>query len=131
MEEKIYLFAYGTLRSNFHHPYAELLRNHSVCIGRGWFPGRLYDKGAYPTAVYDIHSKSKVFGEVYLLRTEVFLLTIDRYEGIGPGFTQPQEFRRIKLTAYMAEGPIECWAYVDNAGVEGLPLISTWTKPPR
>lgn len=124
METATYLFVYGTLMRRFSNRYALLLRQHSRFVGEGCFPGYLYSKGAYPTAVYDEQAQALVYGELYALADEAVLHTLDRYEGIGAGAAEHvAEYRRIRIMAKGPNGPVQCWAYVDNAGVEGLERI--------
>lgn len=119
------LFAYGTLMQRFANPYAQMLHRHSRFLGRGRFPGRLYSRGAYPSAVYDADSAEFVYGELFELDNPGILEALDRYEGIGPEAEEHvAEYRRIRITAFMDDdAPVLCWVYVDNAGVEGLPRL--------
>ncbi len=122
---KIYrdiLFVYGTLMRGFDNPYAQMLHQHGGFLGRGYFSGRLYSRGAYPTAIYDADCPAFVYGELFELGDLRILEALDTYEGIGPeAEAHVAEYRRICIRAFKEDGaPLFCWAYVDNAGVEGL-----------
>ncbi len=124
MKTVTHLFVYGTLMRRFSNRYALLLRQHSRMVGPGRFPGYLYSKGAYPTAVYDLHAPAWVHGEIYALHTDEILHILDLYEGIGAGASEHvAEYRRISILVESETGPVECWVYVDNAGVEGVMRI--------
>ncbi len=119
------LFAYGTLMQGFTNSYARMLHQHSRFLGRGHFPGRLYSRGAYPVAVYNVHSAEFVYGELFALSNPEILAALDQYEGIGPESEKhTPEYQRIRIVAFMDDGsPVLCWAYVNNADVEGLPHL--------
>jgi len=102
------LFVYGTLLARSAHPMAALLRQRSTPLAPGWFAGRLYDLGAYPGALYEPDSETKVFGEVLNLSPAVLPL-LDRYEGLHE---QPAEYVRRRVPVQTAAGPVACWAYL-------------------
>lgn len=56
-----------------------------------------------------------VQGELYFLSRESYRQTIercDRLEGIPPGNTAGEEYRRLEVTVETREGTIAAWAYV-------------------
>ena len=76
------LFVYGTLRSTYDNPMAQLLRQNARLIGHGYVPGRLFDLGWYPGATYEPDSPFRVWGDVFALTNSTILTQLDDYEGI-------------------------------------------------
>ncbi|RRA98592.1 gamma-glutamylcyclotransferase family protein [Larkinella rosea] len=115
-----HLFVYGTLLSVSKHPIAEFLRRNTQLVGPGFFPGRLYDLGTYPGAVFNPEADSFVHGEIYFfpepaLKNQKLLRTLDDYEG--------DEYDRILVPVQTANGFIQCWTYVFNQPTESFPRI--------
>ncbi|MBO9700624.1 MAG: gamma-glutamylcyclotransferase [Sporocytophaga sp.] len=85
------IFVYGTLRNggNAHHLMrgCELL-NEGISVS-GF---KLYDAGEYPFAVYTADPEDAITGDMFAIKQEDVLLTLDEYEGqeyqrkILPGF---------------------------------------------
>ena len=74
------LFVYGTLRSGFDNPYAQLLRARSVFVGKAAVRGTVRETGQYPAFMPG--PDGEVAGELYRLETPVATLaTLDDYEG--------------------------------------------------
>jgi len=107
---RVHLFAYGSLRRG------ETLHAHLaglVCLGRGWFGGRLYDLGEYPGAVPS-RAGERVLGEVYeLAPDDARLAELDRLEGCDPGRPERGLFVRRGLTIELAAGGyVRAWVYL-------------------
>jgi gamma-glutamylcyclotransferase (GGCT)/AIG2-like uncharacterized protein YtfP len=110
MSEPTHIFVYGTLRSESDHPMARRLRSQARLIGKGSVPGRLYDFGAYPGALFDAQEKRRVVGEVFMLKGGGRLLAeLDAYEG-----TDPLYERRVLAVKLADGGMVEAWAYGVN-----------------
>jgi gamma-glutamylcyclotransferase (GGCT)/AIG2-like uncharacterized protein YtfP len=123
-QEPGHLFVYGTLLQSYSNPYARLVRQHATFLGRGSFPGRLYDLGPYPGAVFAAGATTRVHGDILALpHPEQVLPALDTYEGYAPRAIQGSLYRR-EVVAVMAEqGMVECWVYLYNRPTAGLPQI--------
>jgi gamma-glutamylcyclotransferase (GGCT)/AIG2-like uncharacterized protein YtfP len=78
----LYLFVYGTLRSESPHPMARRLRSGSKLLGKGSAAGTLYDLGYYPGATFAPEAKMRVIGEVFAVHPHSPLkAALDIYEG--------------------------------------------------
>jgi len=113
MSEPSHLFVYGTLRYESEHPMALRLRTKARHIGKGSVPGRLYDLGAYPAAVFDAGEKCRIIGDVFkILPGSNVLAEMDTYEGTDP------QYKRTVLQVKLANGgAVDAWAY----GVDSVP----------
>ena len=112
------------------HPMAAHLRQHSQLVGRGHFPGRLYNLGLYPGAVYDSEASQAVYGEIYRMNNpDGLLLTLDHYEGINEAppetFAEPDEYVRELVPIQTESGPLVCWTYLYNLPTDQLPQLTT------
>ena len=107
MNEPTHIFVYGTLRSESDHPMARRLSSQARLIGKGSVPGRLYDFGWYPAAVYDAGERRMVVADVYVLpQGGRLLVELDTYEG-GDAY-----YARSSLEVMLAGGGrIIAWAY--------------------
>ena len=118
-----YLFVYGTLRRGFSNPYAQVLQQNATWIGKGTFPGVLYQISWYPGAIYTPDSLSKVQGEIYELtqNADQIVQELDKYEDIT---AENSEYIRDIIPVYTEDGRvIHCWTYLFNQPVNGLQLI--------
>lgn len=125
--EPDHLFVYGTLMKGDKSPYAHLLQARAKYIGYASAAGRLYHLGAFPGAVFDERSHSKVRGEVYRFAGKSLLLALDRYEGCheADGGRDPL-FERTMIGVRLATGSfIEAWTYIFIGSVAGRPVISS------
>lgn len=89
------LFVYGTLRSQFDNPYAQLLRAQSEFVGSATVRGSIYRVEFYPA--YKEEPDGEVHGEVYRLKSS--LAELDDYEG--------DAFERVKVATSRGEA----WIY--------------------
>jgi gamma-glutamylcyclotransferase (GGCT)/AIG2-like uncharacterized protein YtfP len=122
-----YLFAYGTLRPGLAPPNAQHLVKSSRPIGVGSAPGRLYDFGPYPGAIFDPAASTQIKGDVLALPedAEVMLAQLDVYEGYLPDDAPGSLFVRIRQTVTLADGrEFSCWAYRYNQNVRQAPLVA-------
>lgn len=105
-----HLFVYGTLRSEFPHPLAHRLKTQAKLVGLGSAPGVLYDFGWYPGAMFKADARTRVIGEVYVLKnTERLLAQLDHYEGTAePG----NPFQRVPIKVRLDRGgTVDAWTY--------------------
>lgn len=120
-----YLFVYGTLL-NGGNEFAIYLKNNCSFYANGKFKGLLYDVGEYPGAIADNQAKGYVYGVIFLIHdTERVLKQLDDYEGFGPNQEQPNLFVRDIISIDSNKGPVDCWCYLYNLSVDGLPLIAS------
>ncbi|MEL4307779.1 gamma-glutamylcyclotransferase family protein [Joostella sp. CR20] len=106
----MYFFVYGTLRKKSNNPIAKKLHANSVYIGKGNTPGRLYNLGNFPGAVFETTSKNLIYGDVFKVETTNKQLEklLDDYEGIDdPSFNYYK-----KTTALIQVGTTQIKAVV-------------------
>lgn len=111
-----YLFVYGTLRRNHTPPeMADLMRS-LEWIGKGSVPGRIYDLGDYPGAIFDQTSTNEIQGEIYKLPTDGKALEkLDEYEEFRPSRPNSSLFVRVCVPVRVKRGKrLNCWAYRFN-----------------
>lgn len=107
MSEPAHLFVYGTLRFESEHPKARRLRMQARHVGKGLVPGRLYDLGYYPAAVFDTDETRRIVGDVFALRPDGRLLAeMDAYEAWDPFY-----IRKPLAVKLLVGGTVEAWAY--------------------
>ena len=115
-----YLFAYGTLRPGLAPPSVRRLVARLRLIGPGSAPGRLYDLGAYPGAIFEPSAECRVAGDVFELPADSLnlLADLDAYEGYATDDAAGSLYLRIRLSVTLADGrAIDCWAYRYNREV--------------
>jgi gamma-glutamylcyclotransferase (GGCT)/AIG2-like uncharacterized protein YtfP len=104
------LFVYGTLRSGYDNPMAQLLHQNARLLGHGNVPGRLFNLGWYPGATYEPNSPHRVWGDVYELTNETILTQLDDYEGITNH--ADEEYARRNVPVQLTDKVIMCQMYV-------------------
>jgi gamma-glutamylcyclotransferase (GGCT)/AIG2-like uncharacterized protein YtfP len=107
MSEPSHIFVYGTLRSESDHPMARRLCARARLVGKGTVPGRLYDLGWYPAAMFDASEKRRILGDVFALKAgDRLLAELDAYEAGDPNYA------RTPLEVTLADGgTVTAWAY--------------------
>ena len=107
MNEPAHIFVYGTLRSGSGHPMARRLTSQARLLGKGSVPGRLYEMGWYPAALFDRDEKRLIVGDVFALAPDSRLLVeLDEYEAGDPNYA------RTPLQVSLADGgTVAAWAY--------------------
>ena len=121
-----HLFVYGTLMRASRSPYAQLLRARAQFVGEGWTLGQLYHLGRFPGAVFGDDCRSRVYGELFLLRSGTLLAALDAYEGCGGQGTKPDLFYRDAVEVRLARGgTLPAWVYPFAGAVHGRPLIAS------
>ena len=99
-----YLFVYGSLRSRFQNPHAQLLARSADLLGNGRVRGHRYQLKRYPGILLEPQAKEWVEGEVYRLRNLGVLAKLDGYEG--------SEFQRVRAPVVRRNGSRTwCWIY--------------------
>lgn len=86
---------------------ARRLTSQARLLGKGSVPGRLYDMGWYPAAMFDGDEKRLIVGDVYALSPSSRLLAeLDEYEAGDPNYA------RTSLEVSLANGgTVAAWAY--------------------
>ncbi len=112
MSDPEHIFVYGTLRADSDHPMARRLCLQARLVGKGIVPGRLYDMGWYPAAMFDGSEKRVVVGHVFALKPGGRLLAeLDDYESGDPNYVREtvevslDDGRKIKAWAYGVKQP--------------------------
>jgi gamma-glutamylcyclotransferase (GGCT)/AIG2-like uncharacterized protein YtfP len=101
-----HIFVYGTLRSECDHPMARRLFARARLVGKGSVPGRLYDLGWYPAAMFDEREKRHILGDVFALPDAKLLAELDAYE------SGDRNYERVPLqVALLDGGTVTAWAY--------------------
>lgn len=120
------LFVYGTLMQDFSSEITQVLRSKSKFVAEGWISGKMYDLGSYPGLVYEAGSTDQVRGEIYQMnRPELLLPVLDYYEMMDPAQAAANEYKR-SLLPILSQGQMqECWTYVYQQSVIGLPEITS------
>ncbi|TRZ42829.1 gamma-glutamylcyclotransferase family protein [Robertkochia solimangrovi] len=118
-----HLFVYGTLRTGFDNRYARYLHTHGTYLGVGRIPGKLYDLGSFPGAVFLPESESVVQGDVFSVDpgNERLFELMDEYEGIDdPDFNYYER----KMIGVELEGSVfQCLSYALIRDTNGLKQI--------
>ena len=128
--EPRHLFVYGTLMRASRSRYARILQARAQFVGEAWTPGRLYNLGRFPGAVFDSGCASRVQGELFLLRHRVLLAALDAYEGCGGQGTKPDLFYRDVVDVRAANGgKFPAWVYPFAGTISGRPLIASGRFP--
>ena len=122
-----FLFVYGTLRQNAKHPMHQQLAMYARFVAMARYQARLYQVSYYPGAVPSSDVADQVIGELYqLMQPEVLLPLLDNYEECGPGFAEPQEYRRELQQVTLEDGAsVSAWVYIYNRDTSGLKLITS------
>jgi gamma-glutamylcyclotransferase (GGCT)/AIG2-like uncharacterized protein YtfP len=113
------LFVYGTLMDPENN-FGAILQKKCRFFGEGSMAGRLFQVDWYPGALYEPASEYRVHGKIFELTASEVLEDIDRYEGVGPEFEEPNEY--IRTEVQVACGPIiyPCQVYLYNWTVDKL-----------
>lgn len=107
MSDPTHIFVYGTLRAASDHPMARRLCAQARLVGEGSVPGRLYDCGWYPAAMFDPGERRRIVGDVFALKPGGRLLAeLDEYESGDPNY------ERVPLEVTLRDGrKVRAWAY--------------------
>ncbi|MEO6328060.1 MAG: gamma-glutamylcyclotransferase family protein [Ginsengibacter sp.] len=107
MNDRDYLFVYGTLRNAYDLKLKEQVAKDLQYIGRAKVGGSLYDLGKYPGAIKE-NNKNEVIGDVFLIdNPDRTFKILDKYEG--------DKFTRNKNRIRLRSGKlIDAWVYWYN-----------------
>jgi gamma-glutamylcyclotransferase (GGCT)/AIG2-like uncharacterized protein YtfP len=116
------LFVYGSLRRGMQNEFARLLHERSDFVGAGQVRGTLYDLGAYAGLVVSAKAERWVRGEVFEIKDDNLIVTLDEYEG--------SEFERVIVDATLDSGVVTpCWLYSYRGDVSGRSEIPSDEVP--
>lgn len=121
------LFVYGTLLPGLAPPDVQPLIQRLQPLGPAGAPGRLYDLGEYPGAIFDPSSETRIAGYAFALPNDgpALLEQFDAYEGFLPDNALQSLFVRVRQTVTLADGRVVvCWAYHYNRAVGQAPLVA-------
>ena len=122
---KNYLFVYGTLLPDMAPPGLRNTIARLRPVSSGSMPGRLYDMGLYPAAIYDEAARGRVSGQVFELENDdAVLRELDEYEGYAPGLAVSSLFVRLQRPITLPDGTaVNCWVYLYNRNLgEARPI---------
>lgn len=120
------LFVYGTLMQQTDSPMARFLHGEARLLGAACLPGRLYDLGSYPGAVYDRTEERLIHGQIYTItHPDAVFPILDRYEGVSPVPLEPEEYVRALVPARFDGREVQCWIYLLNIDPAPFPLIES------
>ena len=120
------LFVYGSLMGGIQSPIATYLKSNSIFLGEGFVNGLLLDLGHYPGLVYNENLKTEVVGHLFQLKQPKEMMpNLDHYECVGPKFEMPNQYRRELIEVKLNQEKVECWAYLYNLPIEGIPIIKS------
>jgi gamma-glutamylcyclotransferase (GGCT)/AIG2-like uncharacterized protein YtfP len=120
VEKVALLFVYGTLRRGYDSKEAHRLHAECTWLGTGSVAGDLYRVDWYPALVTDQEAGWVVGDVLQMADAYATLAWLDGYEECGPGFPQPQEYRREAIDIVFAGAQVRAWAYLYNRAVDGL-----------
>lgn len=109
---------------------SDFLKERCAYLGKAVTNGLLYDLGFYPGMVL-AETPNKVYGDVYQLSDEdaAFILAkTDEFEGVGPDFDFPNEYKRQLVDVQMLSGEggkIKAWVYLYNRQVQDEIVINS------
>ena len=98
-----FLFVYGTLMRNAHHPQAQHFHQAASFLGPARWQGRLYLVSYYPGAVPSELTEDIVYGELWTVTDPQTLALLDQYEECTPHDPLPQEYTRSIETVWLGE----------------------------
>lgn len=127
MDEKPYLFVYGTLSKAGGHPIHQRVAKHTRFVGEASMQGKLFRMESYPGAVDSEDPADAVRGELYEILEPAPLFTeLDEYEGCGPKDAQPTLYVRAKRRVKLTDGrAFEAWVYLYNRPTDGMKRIAS------
>lgn len=125
MNQYDHLFVYGTLKKGFENETAQYLQSTQIFLGKGYFPGLLFQVSFYPGAVYVPNGKTVVYGHFFKIiqHKDELIARLDRYEGVGPEFSQPNEYIRRVIPVTYENKKVKALTYLYNLPFSEYPVI--------
>jgi len=120
-----FLFVYGTLMRNAHHPKAQHFHQAASFLGPARWQGRLYLVSYYPGAVPSVLTEDIVHGELWTLTNPQTLALLDQYEECSPRDPLPHEYTRSIETVWLGDQALKAWVYIYKRDTNGLKQITS------
>jgi gamma-glutamylcyclotransferase (GGCT)/AIG2-like uncharacterized protein YtfP len=124
----MYIFVYGTLRSDYHHKAHSYIARFFSLQGRAYVQGKLYDAIEYPAGV-PAKENYQITGELYELKNaaefDQAMQELDEYEGSYDRPGEPALFRRELVNVQYNDREVRSWIYWYNRPVEGKKWIAS------
>ncbi len=121
-----YLFVYGLLRRKAKHEMSKLLIENAQFISEGTFQGKLYLIDYYPGVIPSDNPKDQVYGDIFKVHDSAIFADLDRFEGVGSGYTTPSEYLRELRTIELSNArKIQSWIYLYNWSVKTASIIAS------
>ena len=119
-----YIFLYGTLLPELAAGNLRPLLARLEPVGRATVPGRLFDLGDYPGAVFDMSAPSSVHGRVFVLAGRDALREFDAYEGYDKRDVSGSVYWRVQRLVTLEDGSkVTCQMYAYNRDPTSAALI--------
>lgn len=114
-----FLFAYGTLQSEFKTDISSKIAKSLVPCGTGYFYGRLFEIEHYPAALLDIKCGYKIYGQLFEVLDQAVWPILDEYEECTESFPLPHEYTRQEIEIINeTETKTRAWVYLYNHATE-------------
>ena len=120
-----FLFVYGTLMRNAHHPQAQHFHQAATFLGPARWQGRLYLVSYYPGAVPSELTEDIVYGELWTVTDPQTLALLDQYEECSSRDPLPHEYTRSIETVWLGEQALNAWIYIYKRDTSGLKQIAS------
>lgn len=110
------LFVYGSLIPATPGPMKDYVSQNCEKIDEAWIAGVLSTISGFPALIVRENTDEKVHGVLLRLKNPAEnLKALDHYEGIGPAYPEPWEYRRELHQVCFKDGSlIIAWVYVLN-----------------
>ena len=125
MTDSHFLFVYGTLMRNAHHPQAQHFHQAASFLGPARWQGKLYLVSYYPGAVPSELTEVIVHGELWTLTNPQTLALLDQYEECTSLDPLPHESTRSIETVWLGEQALKAWVYIYKRDTNGLKQITS------
>lgn len=110
-----HIFVYGSLMSGHENEFREILMAKSAFVGRAVVTGTCNRSGEFPRAVYNADTQKLIEGEVYLIKDQNLLESLDAYEGCSESDEKPYEYLRVVVPVRLPNGEtLSCFFYQYN-----------------
>ncbi len=122
-----YIVVYGTLMRGNDNKYSKLLSENADFISEVSFPGKLYDLGEYPGAIYDPDSSDYISADLFRItkNKQNILNLMDEYEGIIEYDMAENEYERKIIRVSDGRKTIFAWAYLLNLNPDQYEIIES------
>ncbi|MDH5609325.1 MAG: gamma-glutamylcyclotransferase [Cyclobacteriaceae bacterium] len=107
-----FLFVYGWLKKNYRPVVrAKVPPMPLRFLGKGHYPGKLYEIEDYPGIRFLPSSPHRVSGEIYKVDKPLFWKRMDRFELSLPTVQNLAQYNRVRRPVQFRHYTITCWVY--------------------